>query len=1242
VLIIGGGIGGLTLARALLLARVPFLLFERAPSLRHADVAAGTGMGLWGPAERVLDALGLGDEVRAMSRRMGCAGYRTTDGAWLAQPPAQTPQRGDMRTCLTVRRGELQGLLLKSVPAHLVHLDHAFVGARQESIGGGSVIAEFANGVRVRGSMLVAADGIHSAVRRLVDPDIVPQYCGYAYWRADVELPEVAGLKPERPSDNPAALAETAAPASTTGPGAPLPTDAAGTGTAAVPAVASPSPWSWPHSAPEWAWESWGLRTRAAYVPLRGSAAFWFVSRRMSEADADATAKSVAAAKERDDAVAALPPLDAAQWHKPLGELLAATPASHVVFTPIRRVTLSSARWVRPRERVVLLGDAAHAVPPNLAAGGMMSMQDAVALASALRTVYGEDGKTFQPQLLPGALQQYVRSRRWPVRLVQWSSAMVARVGQLSSPRLLALRDGLIQLVPSRLRSTIFRIMHRAFLGWRYAVPDLGVDGLYARFFTKDDWERMPPLLQHFHSRMQAGPNGPRGSAQQTQTTASATVRSHRCSGIADCSVGSSSLARLARVLSAMPPPLRQAHVSVDIVQTASGGEEWHRTFRCRTSGSVHRFQTSQFVEEGRMVERIELFSRLWPGLLAMELLFDVRPLPAPQVGFTHESYRTRVRLARSTTPNGGGFGGLCIPLPRFASPRLFATTELSSPAATRWHFAVRVSAPNHAVARALMGNDLALAAYEGAIDRFDKREVREWLATLPPPALEEGSLRSSADHTGTSPLAFEPATPNPARTDVYPTVDANGERFRVLILGGYGLFGSRVAAGLLLRDPTLGLAHPHVLLNARHANPKAHASIVELVRCKRAVFVPADPGDPAACLQEELFDASAPGVLAERLRALRPHVLINCVGPFQGASYATARTCAEAGVHYIDLADGRDFVCNFASSPDLDALARKTRVTLISGASSVPGLSSAVLTDMLSMAASSSASSSVSASAAESSQPVPPLSARRIEIAISPGNHTPRGLATMQSILGQAGHAVQWRQQGRWMPVRVWGAEGTRRTEEGFFSERMRNRRRWLSVIDVPDLQLLPEHFAVRSSRDGRKEFVPTVEFRAGLESGVMHLGLLALSYPVRWGLMRSLAPYAALLKRVAEWGPFARSGSDTGGMVVLLDAVRTTENEVKSDGGDSVRVHWRLYAGSGEGVQIPATPAVVLCTKLQRAHEGRAPPPGSSATLQPGAYPCLSLFHTREFALHVSLFAIAGEVEMTRVGDSGPTTAE
>jgi hypothetical protein len=205
-----------------------------------------------------------------------------------------------------------------------------------------------------------------------------------------------------------------------------------------------------------------------------------------------------------------------------------------------------------------------------------------------------------------------------------------------------------------------------------------------------------------------------------------------------------------------------------------------------------------------------------------------------------------------------------------------------------------------------------------------------------------------------------------------------------------------------------------------------------------------------------------------------------------------------------------------------------------------------------------------------------------------------------------------------------------------------MRNSRRWLSVIDVPDLQLLPAHFANASKqRDGRKEPVPTVEFRAGLDSNVMHVGLLALSFPVRWGLLRSLAPYAALLKRVAEWGPLARSGSDTGGMVVLLHAARSEGDGVKSN-GEGVRVHWRLYAGSGEGVQIPATPAVVLCTKLQRAHEGRAAPTGSSAALQPGAFPCLSLFNTREFALHVSLFDIAGEVTMMWQGDSGTTMVE
>jgi saccharopine dehydrogenase-like NADP-dependent oxidoreductase len=64
--------------------------------------------------------------------------------------------------------------------------------------------------------------------------------------------------------------------------------------------------------------------------------------------------------------------------------------------------------------------------------------------------------------------------------------------------------------------------------------------------------------------------------------------------------------------------------------------------------------------------------------------------------------------------------------------------------------------------------------------------------------------------------------------------------------------------------------------------------------------------------------------------------------GPFQGQDYEVAQAAARAGAHYIDLADGRRFVCDFAAA--LDAEFRSTGRTALSAASTVPALSSALV----------------------------------------------------------------------------------------------------------------------------------------------------------------------------------------------------------------------------------------------------------------------------------------------------------
>src|SRR5258706_1646448 len=77
----------------------------------------------------------------------------------------------------------------------------------------------------------------------------------------------------------------------------------------------------------------------------------------------------------------------------------------------------------------------------------------------------------------------------------------------------------------------------------------------------------------------------------------------------------------------------------------------------------------------------------------------------------------------------------------------------------------------------------------------------------------------------------------------------------------------------------------------------------------------------------------------AEHIERCGGGLVISTAGPFQGQDYRVARAAIAARAHYIDIADGRDFVCGIGA---LDAEARANDVLAVSGASSVPALSSA------------------------------------------------------------------------------------------------------------------------------------------------------------------------------------------------------------------------------------------------------------------------------------------------------------
>lgn len=304
-------------------------------------------------------------------------------------------------------------------------------------------------------------------------------------------------------------------------------------------------------------------------------------------------------------------------------------------------------------------------------------------------------------------------------------------------------------------------------------------------------------------------------------------------------------------------------------------------------------------------------------------------------------------------------------------------------------------------------------------------------------------------------------------------------------------------------------------------------------------------------------LDAAKPGDLATLL-ARRPHVVINTIGPFQTADYRVAEACIEAGVHYIDLADSHQFVAGIAQ---LDEAAHARGVAVISGASTVPALSGAVI--------------------AESG-----LAPESVRIGISPGNNAPRGAALVDAILSQAGKPLPALRAGRRTTVPGWGEMRRRRIR----IDRDRGLgKRWLSACDAPDLVLLPELYP--SLRN--------VEFHAGLELSVLHVGLWLLSLPVRAGWLKSLLPLGRSLRWIAD--RLHALGSDRGGMLVDVEGV--------NESGRQMAYRWRLVAEDGQGPFIPAAPAAALVARLARG-----------GTLRPGAYPCIGMLGVAEILAQVA----------------------
>ena len=332
VLIVGGGIAGMTLAIALERSGLRAEIVE----LNRDWSVLGVGISLQGPALRALRMVGVLDAC--ISQGFGYSHFKACNAAGEVTGTVQLPRLNgpDYPAAIGIMRQAVHSVLQAAVASARVpvRLGTTFTSLDQQH---DRVVVRFADGTQGSYDLVVGADGVNSKVRNLVFGNAGPQYTGQAVWRATVRRPpEVQGR-----------------------------------------------------------YSFFGPRNKAGFNPVSDTGMYVYLVQNLPD--------FVRLADDR------LPEVMREQLTD-FGGLVAAArdeivDPRHIVYRPITSYLLP-APW--HRNRIALIGDAAHTATPHMAAGAGLAIEDSVVLAQLLQS----------ESSVPVALETFVARRYERCRMV--------------------------------------------------------------------------------------------------------------------------------------------------------------------------------------------------------------------------------------------------------------------------------------------------------------------------------------------------------------------------------------------------------------------------------------------------------------------------------------------------------------------------------------------------------------------------------------------------------------------------------------------------------------------------------------------------------------------------------------------------------------------------------------------------------------------------------------------------------